>query len=183
MIGSFLGSLLGNAIDNAARRAAATRNARPWRLGAEPGEITVITTRVHCTRFTRPGDSYPLYWSGLDSTAVPYRRPKPIESGRSAPGRNMVVRPADSMDLPLRERHELLLHAGYAPAPDPSGTALRLAVPLHLRSSYGELRPMTTVLSFATAVDVPLSELKLEAFLPTDPATADALLAAAAVAD
>ncbi|MFF6787490.1 hypothetical protein ACFY9C_00250 [Streptomyces filamentosus] len=106
-----IGSFLGNAIDNAARRAAATRNARPWWLGAEPGEITVITTRVHCTQFTPPGDSYPFCWSGLDSTAVPCRRPKPIESGRSAPGRNMVVRPADSMDLPLRERHELLLHA------------------------------------------------------------------------
>ncbi|GHG24209.1 XRE family transcriptional regulator [Streptomyces filamentosus] len=211
-----------------------------------------------------------------------------IESGRSAPGRNMVVRLADSMDLPLRERNELLLRAGYAPAhpetpldgpalapvrtalahilrghlpypalvvdggggliaantafdllaegaapellgpganvyrlalhplgiaprvlnlaewgrhvlarlghlaelrdelagyvpaPDPSGTTLGFAVPLHLRSPYGELRLMTTVTSFATAVDVTLSELKLEAFLPADPATADALLEAAA---
>ena len=34
---------------------------------------------------------------------------------------------------------------------------------------------MTTITSFATAVDVTISELKLEAFLPADEATADAL--------
>jgi hypothetical protein len=34
---------------------------------------------------------------------------------------------------------------------------------------------MTTVTTFATAVDVTLAELKLEAFLPADQATADAL--------
>src|SRR5262245_53885182 len=39
-----------------------------------------------------------------------------IESGRSAPGRAMIIRLAESLDLPLRERNELLLKAGYAPA-------------------------------------------------------------------
>jgi hypothetical protein len=34
---------------------------------------------------------------------------------------------------------------------------------------------MTTITSFATAVDVTISELKLEAFLPADQATAAAL--------
>ncbi|MFF4399666.1 helix-turn-helix domain-containing protein [Streptomyces sp. NPDC001480] len=210
-----------------------------------------------------------------------------IESGRSAPGRNMVVRLAESLELPLRERNELLLAAGYAPAypesslddpvlapvrtaidnilrghlpypalvvdrrgdliaantafdviteevapellgpgtnvyrlalhPDglaprisnlaewarhilarlghlaelreeltayvpelePSAGHLGFAVPLRLRSSYGELSLMTTVTTFATAVDVTLAELKLEAFLPADPATAEALSAAA----
>ncbi|MFI2205660.1 helix-turn-helix domain-containing protein [Streptomyces sp. NPDC020192] len=206
-----------------------------------------------------------------------------IESGRSVPGRNMVVRLAESLKLPLRERNELLLAAGYAPAypesslddpelapvrtaidhilrghlpypalvldrrgdliaansafdlitegaaphlvgpgtnvyrlalhPDglaprirnlaewaqhilarlghlqelhaelagyvaelePSDAPLGFAVPLRLRSSYGELRLMTTVTTFATAVDVTLAELKLEAFLPADQATAEAL--------
>lgn len=210
-----------------------------------------------------------------------------VESGRSVPGRNMVVRLAESLELPLRERNELLLAAGYAPAypesslddpalapvrtaidhilrghlpypalvvdrcggliaantafdlitegaaaelvgpgtniyrlalhPDglaprirnlaewarhilarlghleelraeltgyvpelePSAGLLGFAVPLRLRSSYGELRLMTTVTTFATAVDVTLAELKLEAFLPADSATAEALSAAA----
>lgn len=212
-----------------------------------------------------------------------------IESGRSAPGREMVIRLAESLGLPLRERNELLLKAGYAPAypqmaldsPDlapvltalthildghmpypaividrygqivaanagqriltdgcaehlrsnayrlalhPDGMAPRIAnfaewgwhvlnamaaelarnpderlaalhaelsryvprarvtpghlgfaVPLELRTPHGELRLMTTITSFATAVDVTISELKLEAFLPADEATAAAL--------
>jgi transcriptional regulator with XRE-family HTH domain len=216
-----------------------------------------------------------------------------IERGRSVPGRSMVVRLAESLELPLRERNDLLLAAGYAPAypqtplddpalgpvlaalghildghlpypaivvdrhgdivasnaafelltegvsPEllappinayrlalhPRGIAPRIvnfaewarhvverlhqesvrnpddrlaalstelaayvpehaltadhlgfAVPLQLRTSRGELRLMTTVTTFATAVDVTIAELKLEAFLPADPATA-ALLA------
>jgi transcriptional regulator with XRE-family HTH domain len=39
-----------------------------------------------------------------------------IESGRSVPGRAMVVRLAESLEVPLRERNALLLAAGYAPA-------------------------------------------------------------------
>ena len=39
-----------------------------------------------------------------------------IESGRSLPGRGMVIRLAEALDLPLRERNALLLAAGYAPA-------------------------------------------------------------------
>jgi hypothetical protein len=49
---------------------------------------------------------------------------------------------------------------------------LGFAVPLQLRTPHGELRLMTTITSFATAVDVTISELKLEAFLPADQATA-----------
>jgi transcriptional regulator with XRE-family HTH domain len=215
-----------------------------------------------------------------------------IESGRSAPGREMVIRLGESLELPLRERNELLLAAGYAPAyPQtpleaealapvmdalehilaahvpypaiivdrhgdlvaanaaqhilfegcaaellaepanayrialhPDGMAPRIAnfpewarhvleglradlrrnpddrlaalcdelgryvpaarlrpghlgfaVPLDLRSAAGELRLITTITSFATAVDVSVSELKLEAFLPADAATAAAL--------
>ena len=212
-----------------------------------------------------------------------------IESGRSVPGREMVIRLTESLGLPLRERNELLLKAGYAPAyPQtaldspglapviaalthildahmpcpaividrygeivaanagqqiladgcaehlranayrlalhPEGMAPRIvnfaewarhvlnamsaelarnpderlaalhaelsqyvppadigpghlgfAVPLQLRTPHGELRLMTTITSFATAVDVTISELKLEAFLPADQVTAATL--------
>jgi transcriptional regulator with XRE-family HTH domain len=215
-----------------------------------------------------------------------------LESGRSEPGREMVVRLAESLDLPLRERNSLLLAAGYAPAypqtplddpalapvhsalehilaahlpypaiiidrhgnlvavndgfailtegaaaelagaganayrlalhpdgmaprivnftewarhildglhaeilrnPDERLTSLHaelekyvpdrppppghlgFAVPLQLRTTAGELRLMTTITTFATAVDVTIAELKLEAFLPVDQATASIL--------
>jgi hypothetical protein len=56
--------------------------------------------------------------------------------------------------------------------------SLGFAVPLELRSPDGELRLLTTLTTFGTAVDVTVAELSLEAFLPADEATA-ALLAAA----
>ncbi|MGW2339045.1 helix-turn-helix domain-containing protein [Streptomyces sp. NPDC001661] len=217
-----------------------------------------------------------------------------IESGRSVPGRAMVVRLAEAMKVPLRERNVLLLAAGYAPAyPEtgftdahlgavrkalervmeahhpypaviidrgadlvtangafhaliggvdaalleapmnvarvllhPRGLAPRIenldewawhvvdalrdeaarnphrrtdrllteleallpvrprrtgpdhlgfAVPLRLRSRAGELRLLSTLTHFGTAVDVTLAELRLEAFLPLDEETADRL--------
>lgn len=206
-----------------------------------------------------------------------------IESGRSMPGRGMVIRLAESLELSLRERNDLLVAAGYAPAyaetswtaPDlapvrsaiehilaghepypavvvdrngdvvaanrslalvtegaapelvgvgrnayrlalhPAGMAPRIvnftdwaqhvlngarhlpqlyaelcryvpsvepnddhlgfAVPLRMRTALGELHLMTTVTTFATAADVTLAELRLEAFLPADTTTAQAL--------
>ena len=215
-----------------------------------------------------------------------------LESGRSDPGRTMVIRLAESLDLPLRERNGLLAAAGYAPAYPrtpltdaalapvtaalehilaahqpypaiiidrygtlvaanaayslltdgaaaglsgpgtnvyrlalhPAGLAPRIAnfaewarhviealhaellrnpddqlaelyaeleryvpdeplgpghlgfaVPLQLRTGGGDARLITTLTSFATATDVTISELKLEAFLPADAATAEIL--------
>jgi len=193
-----------------------------------------------------------------------------IEGGRSRPGREMVVRLAESLDVPLRDRNALLLSAGYAPAYTEGGaeletirTALRhvldghlpypavivdphadlvdanaafwaltgasppvnvarmflvdlaprilnlpewgrhvlngidpelaaelaplvppwepgpdyagFAVPLRLRSDLGELRLLTTLAHFGTALDVHVAELRIEAFLPADPQTAGIL--------
>jgi transcriptional regulator with XRE-family HTH domain len=38
-----------------------------------------------------------------------------VENGRSAPSRDIILRLAEELDLPLRERNHLLLAAGYAP--------------------------------------------------------------------
>ena len=38
-----------------------------------------------------------------------------VESGRSLPSREMVLRLAEQLDVPLRERNMMLLAAGYAP--------------------------------------------------------------------
>ncbi|WP_443060934.1 helix-turn-helix domain-containing protein [Streptomyces sp. NBC_00464] len=38
-----------------------------------------------------------------------------IESGRSAPGRSMIIRLGEALEVPIRERNELLLAAGCAP--------------------------------------------------------------------
>lgn len=38
-----------------------------------------------------------------------------VETGRSVPSREMVLRLAEHLDVPLRDRNQLLLAAGYAP--------------------------------------------------------------------
>ena len=53
---------------------------------------------------------------GLASTAgTTPRYVSFVETGRARPTRSMIVRLARALDLPLRERNELLLAAGYAP--------------------------------------------------------------------
>ncbi|MDH4985756.1 helix-turn-helix transcriptional regulator [Aminobacter anthyllidis] len=39
-----------------------------------------------------------------------------MESGRSAPSRDMVLHLAEQLEIPLRQRNQLLLAAGYAPS-------------------------------------------------------------------
>ena len=64
---------------------------------------------------------------------------------------------------------------GYLPPLLAQDDALGFAVPLELSSADGDLRLITTLTSFATATDVTLSELHLEAFLPADECTAEVL--------
>jgi len=61
-----------------------------------------------------------------------------VETSRSQPSRAMVLRLAESLDVPLRERNSLLVAAGFAPMyasrplSDPSMSAARQAVDLIL---------------------------------------------------
>jgi transcriptional regulator with XRE-family HTH domain len=51
-----------------------------------------------------------------NQTGVSARHLSFLETGRSKPSRDMVLRLADQLDVPLRERNPLLLAAGFAPA-------------------------------------------------------------------
>jgi transcriptional regulator with XRE-family HTH domain len=63
-----------------------------------------------------------------------------VETGRSVPSREMVLRLAERLDIPLRERNALLVAAGYAPMyrerplDDPALASAREAVQLILKS-------------------------------------------------
>ena len=63
-----------------------------------------------------------------------------VETGRSAPSREMVLKLAERLDVPLRERNVLLVAAGYAPAfpqralDDPALKSAREAIDLVLRA-------------------------------------------------
>lgn len=63
-----------------------------------------------------------------------------VETGRSVPSREMVLRLAEHLDVPLRERNAMLIAAGYAPMyrerplEDPALAPARAAVELILKS-------------------------------------------------
>src|SRR5277367_1587464 len=63
-----------------------------------------------------------------------------IESGRSAPSRDMVLHLAERLEIPLRERNVLLLAAGYAPIfrdrslSDPALERARAAIDIVLKA-------------------------------------------------
>ena len=63
-----------------------------------------------------------------------------VETGRSAPSRDMVLKLAERLDVPLRERNVLLVTAGFAPAfpqrslDDPALKPARAAIDLVLRA-------------------------------------------------
>src|SRR4051794_1329325 len=63
-----------------------------------------------------------------------------VETGRAAPSRDMVLRLAERLDVPLRERNVLLVAAGFAPAfpqrglDDPALKSARRAIDLVLKA-------------------------------------------------
>jgi transcriptional regulator with XRE-family HTH domain len=65
--------------------------------------------------------------------------------------------------------------AGYLPPDATDHHVPGFAVPLRLRSANGPLHLLTTITTFATATDVTIAELRLEAFLPADEHSAAAL--------
>src|ERR1700743_2675426 len=63
-----------------------------------------------------------------------------VETGRAAPSREMVLKLAERLDVPLRERNVLLIAAGFAPAfsqrslDDPALKSARAAIDLVLKA-------------------------------------------------
>jgi len=74
-------------------------------------------------------------------TTISTRHLSFVETGRSQPSRQMVLRIAEHLDIPLRERNRMLLAAGLAPhypennlaAPElaPARTAVREVLDAH----------------------------------------------------
>jgi transcriptional regulator with XRE-family HTH domain len=80
---------------------------------------------------------------------------------------------ANHLRHPDPRREELLAEIErYVPPPAPGPDHVAFAVPLRLRCDEGVLQLISTLTSFATALDVTLSELHLEAYLPADESTA-----------
>jgi transcriptional regulator with XRE-family HTH domain len=110
-----------------------------------------------------------------------------VETGRSRPSRALLLRLGEHLDVPLRDRNALLLAAGLAPAypqhrlDDPPMAAVADAV-ARILAAY-EPYPALVVdrrwelVDANPPGDVTVAELAIEAFLPADDTTAEALAA------
>jgi transcriptional regulator with XRE-family HTH domain len=95
--------------------------------------------------------------------------------------RRQVETTADPQLAALHEelaRYPAPPRSGPHPAPNPAA----VAVPLRLKSDLGVLSLLSTITVFGTPVDITLSELAIETFLPADRETAEALRQMAAAA-
>lgn len=82
---------------------------------------------------------------------------------------------AESGDAELSDLiRELSAYPGGETHPRPEGL---IAAPLRLRTPAGELSFLSATMTFGSPLDVTVSELAIETFLPADPATAKALQA------
>ena len=106
--------------------AAAARAGRPIHIGEHLREWR---QRRHLSQLDLAGDA-----------EISARHLSFLETGRSAPSREMVLKLAERLDVPLRERNVLLVAAGFAPAfpqralDDPALRQAREAIDLVLRA-------------------------------------------------
>lgn len=92
-----------------------------------------MATRIQTSATSRPALGILLrHWRGMRGksqlelamdTGVSQKHVSFVETGRSRPSRQMVVDLSDALAVPLRDRDEILLAAGYAPAFQPSDTS------------------------------------------------------------
>src|SRR5438034_9012392 len=111
---------------NAHASTARAEQARPIHIG---GHLREWRQRRHLSQLDLAGEA--------DISA---RHLSFVETGRSAPSREMVLKLAERLDVPLRERNVLLVAAGFAPAfpqrglDDPALRSAREAIDLVLRA-------------------------------------------------
>jgi transcriptional regulator with XRE-family HTH domain len=111
---------------NAHPATARTEPAKPARIG---DHLREWRQRRHLSQLDLAGDA-----------EISARHLSFVETGRSAPSRDMVLKLAERLDVPLRERNVLLVAAGFAPAfpqrslDDPALKSARAAIDLVLRA-------------------------------------------------
>ena len=106
-----------------------------YRARMNPSSMLTVGTQLRDWRQRRRLSQLDL----STDAAVSTRHLSFVETGRAMPSREMVLRLANRLDVPLRERNRLLLAAGYAPMyaerslDDPALRAARAAVELVLK--------------------------------------------------
>ena len=111
---------------NAQASAARVERSRPVHIGEH---LRQWRQRRHLSQLDLAGDA-----------EISARHLSFVETGRAAPSREMVLKLAERLEVPLRERNVLLVAAGYAPAfpqrslDDPALKSARAAIDLVLKA-------------------------------------------------
>jgi transcriptional regulator with XRE-family HTH domain len=111
---------------NAHASAARTERSQPAHIG---DHLREWRQRRHLSQLDLAGDA-----------EISARHLSFVETGRAAPSREMVLKLAERLEVPLRERNVLLVAAGFAPAfpqrplDDPALQSARAAIDLVLRA-------------------------------------------------
>lgn len=84
-----------------------------------------------------------------------------VETGRSKPGREMLLAVAEQLQIPFRERNQLLLAAGHAPAADRQPGRVARALP--------EALGLYLALVGATAVATGAGDFRVRSLFPRMP--------------
>ena len=111
---------------NAHTATARTERAQPVHIG---DHLREWRQRRHLSQLDLAGDA-----------EISARHLSFVETGRAAPSREMVLKLAERLEVPLRERNVLLVAAGYAPAfpqrslDDPALKSARAAIELVLKA-------------------------------------------------
>jgi transcriptional regulator with XRE-family HTH domain len=92
--------------------------ARPTNLDARPAASPVGRLLQHWRGVRRMSQLALAVEAGVTPRHVSF-----VESGRATPSREMVLVLARTLDVPLRERNQMLLAAGYAPIYPETGIA------------------------------------------------------------
>src|SRR5215469_11429619 len=110
-------------------------NAYQATVGAERAEPVHIGEHLREWRLRRHLSQLDL----AEDAEISSRHLSFVETGRATPSRDMVLRLAERLNVPLRERNVLLVAAGFAPAfpqrslDDPALKAAREAINLVLK--------------------------------------------------
>jgi transcriptional regulator with XRE-family HTH domain len=111
---------------NAQSAAASAARTQPAHVG---GHLREWRQRRHLSQLDLAGDA-----------EISARHLSFVETGRAAPSRDMVLRLAERLEVPLRERNVLLVAAGFAPAfpqrslDDPALKSARATIDLVLKA-------------------------------------------------
>lgn len=127
------------------------------------------------------------YWRGKrgysqlrlsTESAISQRHISFLESGRSQPSKDLILKLGMVLEIPLRQRNVMLLAAGVAGMHGAGQLAVNLDrralpfLPVTLRKDGVELNLFTTIATLGTPHDVTVHELRIEAFFPADQASA-----------